>query len=235
MKEVKLTVLLILVVFQSQGRPVEAKPTPPDLNVILQNMERVQQQNPARSRAYDVIREYKEFRADNRQPTATIIAQISYNPHDRNTFKIVQASGNAWGEKIVRKLLEQEAEPAKAGHGKEISRANYDFVFLRLESFGLRREYVLHIVPKRKEKNLLWGQIWVDAATFRIRRVEGVPARSPSIWIKDAYVTLQFGEVNQMWIPVSLDSIATVRLLGRCTLAAHYVGVRDAASIIPTR
>ncbi|HSU31269.1 MAG TPA: hypothetical protein VLJ11_08535 [Bryobacteraceae bacterium] len=235
MKEIKLTVLLMLVVAQSQGRPVEAKAATPDLDVIVQNMERVQQQNPARSRAYEVTREYKEFRADNKQPTAKIVAQISYNPHDKNTFKIVQASGNAWGEKIVRNLLEQEAEPAKAGHGKEISRANYDFAFLRQENFGLHPEYVLHIVPKRREKNLLWGEIWVDAMTFRIRRIEGVPAKSPSIWIKDAYITLRFAEVNQMWIPVSLDSIATVRLLGRYTLAAHYVGPPDTVSITPTR
>jgi hypothetical protein len=235
MKEIKLTVFLVLVAFQSQGRPADAKPAAPDLNVILQNLERVQQQNPAHSRSYEVTREYKEFRADNKQPTAKITAQISYTPHDRNTFKIVQASGNAWGEKIVRNLLEQEAEPAKDGHGKDISRANYDFVFLRQENFGLHPEYVLHIVPKRREKSLLLGQVWVDATTFRIRRIEGVPAKSPSIWIKDIYVTLQFGEVNQMWIPVSLDSIATVRFLGRCTLAAHYVGARDTASITPTR
>lgn len=233
MKEIKLTVLLLLVV--SQARPGERKAATPDLSVILQNVERVQQENPARSRAYEVTREYNEFRADNKQPTAKITAQITYNPHDRNTFKIVQASGNAWGEKVVRSLLEQEAEPAKAGHGKEISRANYDFVFLRQEKFGPNPVYVLHIVPKRKEKNLVLGQIWVDATTFRIRRIEGVPAKSPSIWIKDVYITLQFGEVNEMWIPVSLDSIATVRLLGRYTLAAHYVGARDTASIIPTR
>jgi hypothetical protein len=33
-------------------------------------------------------------------------------------------------------------------------------------------EYVLRIVPKRKDKYLLRGQIWVDANTFRIRRME---------------------------------------------------------------
>src|SRR6476646_1468689 len=59
---------------------------------------------------------------------------------------------------------------------------------------------------------------------------EGVPAKSPSIWIKDSCVTLQFAEVNGMWISVSLVAIATVRLLGRYTLTGLYVGARNPAS-----
>jgi hypothetical protein len=122
----------------------------------------------------------------------------------------------------------------REGHDRDINRTNYDFVFLRQEDFGLIPEYVLHIVPKRKEKGLILGQIWVDAKTFRIRRIEGVPAKSPSIWIKDSYITLQFAEVNEMWITVSLDAIATVRLLGRYTLTGVYVGARSPASITPS-
>jgi hypothetical protein len=89
----------------------------------------------------------------------------------------------------------------------------------------------LHIIPKREEKGLILGQIWVDAKTFRIRRIEGVPAKSASIWIKDSYITLQFAEVNEMWITVSLDAIATVRLLGRYTLTGVYVGASSPVSI----
>ena len=129
----------------------------------------------------------------------------------------------------MRDLLEQETEPAREGRNRDICRTNYDFVFLRRENFGLVPEYVLHIVPKRKEKGLVLGQIWVDAKTFRIRRVEGVPAKSPSLWIKDSYITLQFAEVNGMWISVSLDAIATVRLLGRYTLVGLYIGARNPA------
>ena len=62
---------------------------------------------------------------------------------------------------------------------------------------------------------------------------DGVPAKSPSIWIKDSYVTLQFAEVNAMWISFALDSIATVRLLGRYTLTGIYIGARNPASASP--
>jgi hypothetical protein len=235
MKQIRLMILLSIATTASLSQsPVsEPKTTPPDLNLILQTLERVEQQNPARSRPYEVTRQYNAFRADDKQPTAEVTAQISFTPPNRKTFKILQASGNARGEKIVRDLLEQETEPAREGHNRDINRTNYDFVFLRQENFGLVPEYVLHIVPKRKEKGLILGLIWVDANTFRIRRVEGVPAKSPSIWVKDSYVTLQFAEVNGMWISVSLDAIATVRLLGRYTLAGLCVGVRNPASMTP--
>ncbi|MGE5736724.1 MAG: hypothetical protein ACM34E_16650 [Acidobacteriota bacterium] len=73
---------------------------------------------------------------------------------------------------MVRELLDRETESAKKGHGSEINRSNYDFVFLRQETFGVVPEYVLGIVPKNKDKFLLRGQIWVDAKTFHIRRIE---------------------------------------------------------------
>jgi hypothetical protein len=235
MQQIRLIVLLLLVTIasfsQSLAPPAKANLTSPDLNPILQTLERVEQQNPARSRPYELTRRYKAFRADDKNPAAEITAQINFTPPNRKTFQILQASGNPRGEKIVRSLLEQETEPVREGHDRDINRTNYDFVFLRQEDFGLIPEYVLRIIPKRKEKGLILGHIWVDAKTFRIRRIEGVPAKSPSIWIKDSYITLQFAEVNEMWITVSLDAIATVRLLGRYTLTGLYVGTRSAVSV----
>ncbi len=89
---------------------------------------------------------------------------------------------------------------------------------------------MLHIIPKRKEKGLLLGDIWVDAQTYHIRQVIGVPLKNPSFWIKDLHITVQFADENGMWIPVSVDAIATVRLLGIYTLSGRDVGSTSAAS-----
>jgi hypothetical protein len=148
-------------------------------------------------------------------------------------YKITQARGNSRGEKMVRELLDRETESAKKGRGSEISRKNYDFVFLGQENFGVVPEYVLRIVPKRRDKYLLPGQIWVDACTFRIRRIEGVPAKSPSFWIKDIHITLQYAELGGMRVPISFDAIATVRLLGQYTLAGLDVRGSAPPSTVP--
>jgi hypothetical protein len=197
----------------------------PDLNLILQRLEDVQHQDPAQSRPYEVTREYKVFRGDDKQPTSEVMAQINFVPPDMKTYKITQVRGNSRGEKMVREILDREIESAKKGLGSEINRTNYDFIFLRQEPFGLAPEYVLRIVPKRKDTYLLLGRIWVDATTFHIRRIEGVPAKSPSFWIKGIHITLQFAELGGMWVPISFDAIATVRFLGPFTLAGHNVRV----------
>lgn len=120
---------------------------------------------------------------------------------------------------MVRELLDRETDAAKIVQNDEVTRTNYDFVFLRQENFGAVPEYVLRIIPKRKDKFLLGGQIWVDASTFRIRRIQGVPAKSPSFWITALRLTMQFDQLNGMWVPVSFDAIATIRFLGEYTLA----------------
>jgi len=226
-------IFLTAVASPSQVPSSTAEIESPGLNLIVQRLEDVQHQDPAQSRPYQVTREYKVFRGDDNQPTSEVMAQINFIPPDSKTYKITQARGNSRGEKMVRELLDRETESARKRRGSEITRMNYEFVLLRQENFGVAPEYVLRIVPKRKDKYLLRGQIWVDASTFHIRRIEGVPAKSPSFWIKDIHITLQYAELNSMWIPVSFDAIATVRLLGQYTLAGLNIRATDPPSAAP--
>jgi hypothetical protein len=129
-----------------------------------------------------------------------VTAQVSFTPPGTKTFKITDTQGSPTGKRIVSAVLEQEITSAKEGEQLDISRSNYDFVFLREEDFGQVPEYVLHIIPKRNEKGLLLGDIWVDAKTHRIRQIIGVPLKTP-IWIKDLHITVQFAAMNGMWIP----------------------------------
>jgi hypothetical protein len=235
MPKLWLSPLLFLATLASSSQLPSSNPEirSPDLNLILQRLEDVQHQDPAQSRPYEVTREYRVFRGDDKQPTSEVVAQINFFPPDMKTYKITQARGNSRGEKIVRELLDRETESAKKGLGSEVNRTNYDFVFLRQEEFGLVPEYVLRIVPKRKDRYLLRGQIWVDARTCHIRRIEGIPAKSPSFWIKGIHITLQFAELGGKWVPISFDAIATVRFLGRYTLTGHNVRVSDPLSTAP--
>jgi hypothetical protein len=220
-------------VFPYSLHPQEAKVASLNLNSILDSLERTGEQNPALSRPYEVTREYKVFRSDDPKPMSDVTAQISFTPPATKTFKITDAQGSPGGKKIVSGILEQEIASAKEGQQRDISRSNYDFVFLREQNFGVVPEYVLHIIPKRKEKGLLLGNIWVDAKTYRIRQIIGVPLKTPSFWIKDLHITVQFASVNGMWIPVSVDAIATVRFLGVYSLSGLNLAPPIAASSAP--
>jgi hypothetical protein len=206
---------------------------PPDLDLILQRIEDAQRQNPAQFRAYQVTREYKVFRGYDKLPTSEVVAQVDFVPPDVRTYKIVEARGSSWGAKIVRELLSSETSSSRKEHSTEISRANYGFVFLRQQNFHDVPEYVFAIFPKRKDKYLLRGQIWVEAHSCRIRQIEGVPARSPSFWLKDLHITLQYGELGGIWVPVAFDAIAKVRFLGEFTLAGVNIKRSESLSAAP--
>ncbi len=204
--------------------------SPPSLDVILNSLERTEEQNPALAQPYEVIRQYKVFRGDDPKPYSEAIAQISFTPPDTKTFKVSEEQGASKGLKIVDGILEQEIASAKSGRKGDINRSNYDFVFVAEQNFGDAPEYILHIIPKRKEAGLFLGDIWVDAKTYHIREIVGVPAKSPSFWITDLHITVQFAAVNNMWIPVFVHAIATVRFLGVCTLSGQDLAPPTAAS-----
>jgi hypothetical protein len=113
------------------------------------------------------------------------MAQINFVPPDMKTYKITQVRGNSRVEKIVRELLDRETESAKKRRGSEISRTNYDFVFLRQENFGVAAEYVLGIVPKRKDKYLLRGQMRALSISAELK--ESRSPREKSVLLDQGY------------------------------------------------
>ncbi len=212
----------------------EPKAGSPNLSLIVDSLERTEEQNSAHARPYEVMREYKVFREDNPKPVSVVTVQINFTPPDNKTFEITKTEGSPRGKRIVNAILEQETASAKSHRGA-INRSNYDFSFLREQSFGAVPEYVLHIIPKRKEKGLLLGDIWVDTNTYRIRQVVGVPLKNPSIWIENLHITVQFADVNAMWLPVSVDAIATIHFLGIYTLSGLDSPASSASSSPPDR
>ena len=231
---VLLSLLATALAFPGSLHAQEAEASSPNLNLILDFLERTEQQNPAHSQPYEVTREYKVFREDDPTPVSVLTAQISFTPPETKTFQITKAEGSPRVKRIVKAILEQEIASAKDGHRGNITRSNYYFAFLREQNFGAVPEYVLRIIPKRKEKGLLLGDIWVDAKTFRIRQIVGVPLKNPSIWVKDLHITVQFADVNAIWIPVSVDAIATIHFLGIYTLSGLDVAPSIASSTEPT-
>ena len=205
----------------------------PDSNTIVQAMEAAQRNNPANSRAYTVTRQYKLFHNNDKQPVSETRAEISFVPPDTKRYVIKQVSGNSRGQTIVRKILDLETHPAK--DSSEITRRNYDFVFLQEENLGILPTYVLRMIPKRKQKDLLTGQIWVDEKTFRIERIEGVPAKKPSWWIKTLNITLQYGDLNASWLTTYMEATAAVRFLGNYVMIGRNVELQASVPIAEKR
>ena len=197
--------------------------TVPDLQSIVARMEKASADNQRRMRRYTVVREYDFFGADGADPRSQVIAQLSFIPPDSISYVIQRTRGSHLGEKLVRRILEGEVEIARRSSATDLSRENYDFRYVGEANLQNSRCYVLELEPKRKDKDLLRGKIWVDAETYLLRRAEGEPARNPSFWVHDVHIVLHFGEVGGMWLQTGSEATATARLLGRSSMVLRDV------------
>jgi hypothetical protein len=201
----------------------ESKPPVLDLETIISRMTQAREENRASFRAYVVTRDYNFFGKERDKSKSQVIADISFVPPDSKNYTIQQTKGSGLGEKVVRRMLESEMDIAKNHGATDISTDNYDFRFDKTEEMNGETCYLLELLPKRIDKNLLKARIWVDANTFVIRRMEGEPAKSLSWWLRNVRITFLFGEVGGMWLQTASESTVTVRILGRYTMVANSI------------
>jgi hypothetical protein len=138
----------------------------PPIEPIIAGMAQARAENQARFRSYIVTRDYKLFGKEKSKTKSQVIADISFIPPATKTYIIQKTNGTGFGETIVRRMLMSEVEIAKDYTSTDFSRDNYDLRFILEENVGGRRCYVLELLPRRKDKNLLKGKIWVDAGTY---------------------------------------------------------------------
>lgn len=191
--------------------------SPPDVNTIVSRMEAAQAANQARMTPYTLMRAYL-FDANPGQPKARVIAKVDFQPPATKTFKIEQETGNEHGIKVAQKLLESEAKVASdesKQSSSAISRDNYDFQLVGQQTLNNRPMYVLDITPKKKDKDKVKGQVWVDSTTYLIQRIEGDLVKSPSWWIKDIHLVINYGQMAGLWLQMMSYSVADVRFFGQ--------------------
>lgn len=211
--------------------PAAAPAGSDDLATIVGRMEQAQADNRAHFRPYIVTRDYKLFGSDGERATSEVIAEVSFQPPNQKQYAIKQSSGSGSGEKVVRRVLDRETEMARRAGEFDLNHDNYDFELLRCEQLAGVPVYVLGLHPKRGDRNLLKGEAFVDAATFRIHRIVGRPAKSPSWLIKDMQLTLTFTDVKGMWMQTASATVANVRFVGKHIFTSQDVRVQTAEQV----
>jgi hypothetical protein len=196
----------------------------PGTRNIVDRMLRMQQENKARVRPFTVKRGYLLLDKQDQQK-AQVVANISVLPPDSKQYNIESSSGGM-GEKVLRDVLSKETESPRDAQRKELSLENYDFQLLGEDTIDGRRCFLLGLNPRREEKDLLRGKIWVDAESFNIRRVEGTPAKNPSWWIHDLHILMSFAEVDGMWLRTFTHAVANVRFKGRYVMESRDLEYR---------
>ena len=200
--------------------------TVPTVEAIVARMAQARTENRTRFRPYILTRDYKLFGKERDKTKSQVIADVAFVPPDSKKYTIQQTNGSGLGGMIVRRMLANEAEVAKDYSLTDFSPDNYGFRFIREEDVSGQRCYVLELLPRRKDKHLLRGNVWVDANTYLPRRFEGELAKAPSWWVRDVRVGFIYGKVGGMWLQTASEASANVRILGRSRMVSRDVSYK---------
>ena len=199
------------------------------LDQILTRMQQAEAQSREQSVAYTVTREYQLSAVGAQHPNSDVVAQVNFIPPSAKDYSIVKSEGSERGASIVRKVLDHEAEMAEHSDRHEISRQNYDFALLGRATLDGHDCYILQLTPRRQAVELIEGKAWVDANNFIIRQIKGTTSKSPLLWIKNLNVTINYGQVNGVWLQTSTEAVADVRFAGTHVLTSHELDVQPAS------
>ena len=197
-------------------------PVPP-VATIMARMAEARALNRARFRPYVVTRDYELFGRERDRTKSRVTSDVAFVPPDSKQYTIRRSSGAGLGERVVRRMLESEAEITRQHSATDLSDANYAVRFVREEDDAGVRCYLLELLPRRKDHNLLRGRVWVDATTYLVRRSEGEPAKSPSWWLRDVRIAFRYGEVGGMWLQTASEVTVNVRIVGPHTMVSRDV------------
>jgi hypothetical protein len=156
---------------------------------------------------------------------AEMLVQVQGDPDGTKHFEVVSEEGWKSAHKhVLRKMLESESETShpEARAKARINTENYDFKIAGTEVIDGRTAYVLEINPKRKEKYLFRGRIWVDAEDYALARAEGQPAKNPSFWTKSTHFLQIYQKNGPLWFPHSTQSVTEAHIFGTTDVNIEY-------------
>jgi hypothetical protein len=143
--------------------------------------------------------------------------------HDSGFFyEVTNEGGSGYiRSRVLHSLLDEERRliAQKATQQIALSTANYTFEPETVDADGLA---VVSITPRRKERALIAGRIFLTAADGELVRVEGRLARTPSFWVSRVNVVRTYQRINGVLMPVALETTAQLRLFGSSSLRMTY-------------
>ena len=191
---------------------------------IVERMVRADNERLAALAGYTGVRRY-HFQNKKSGKQAEVTIGMTCDHAGVKTFEVISESGSGFVRShIIGKMIDAEREASQKGERQQtrIIPENYDFSLVGMEDLDGRGNYVLEVSPKTRNKYLIRGRIWVDAEDFAVARVEGQPAKNPSVWIRSVKVVQRYGRNGQFWLPVKNESIAQARIFGATEVVIDY-------------
>src|SRR5467141_3390826 len=185
-------------------------------DIIGKMLERNRLRNEQLQR-YSAVRTY-EIRNLEGKVAAQAVVRVDYEAPGKKTFNKTSEKGSGIVRHLVfDRLMQSEGETSsgREHHDSAITTANYEFKLAGEQEIGPYHCLVLEATPKRKDKYLFEGTIWVDAEDFAVVKIAGHPAKKPSFWINRADFVRQYQRIDGFWLPFRDETSVEVKIYGR--------------------
>ena len=206
--------LVVLILAAALPLSVRATPPSPTDNSIRQFLARDHTQ-----RAYKGTR---RLEAANGDRTGWIQATTEYSQQNGFEYQVTAEGGSEYiRNKVLRPVLEGERSAFLKGEAARsaLAHANYTFEAHGIDADGLVN---IRLSPRRKERMLVAGTMFLSPDDGALVRLQGRLAKSPSFWVKSVQIVRSYKRINNVVLPVRLETNARLKLLGPATLRMTY-------------
>jgi hypothetical protein len=222
MKTLIISALLVSLVPAASGQTAEQ--SIPGANEVMARMFARDRQRETLSQGYAGSRRYI---LDNQRfhKHAELLVTVKCDSDGTKHFEVVAEEGwKSANNRVLRKMLESETETSRpvTRPKTRLTPDNYDFTVVGNSLIEGRPAYVIGVIPKRPDKYLFQGEIWVDANDYALVQAEGKPARNPSFWTRNIHFVHQYRKSGSFWFPHSTESVTQALIFGTTEVTIQY-------------
>lgn len=174
----------------------------------------------------DALHPYRAIRrleAENGSRRGWLEAVTEYSVESGFSYQVTAEGGSSLvRSKVLRAVLEGEREVFAQGESARsaLALSNYAFQPNGVDDEGLAN---ILLSPKRKERVLVSGTMFLQPEHGDLVRLEGQLAKSPSFWVKNVQIVRSYKRIDGVVVPITLESTAHVRMLGPASLRMTYL------------
>ena len=211
------------------GDLVSAPPTAEEVVRQMVEMDKV------RASALQRYVSERRYTVENRKfaKNAEVSVRETYSSPGRKELNVISETGSSLIRRsVIDKLIEAEVDAVRDENRDQtrVTPKNYAFRLTGVEHVDGYSCFVLEVIPKSAKKYLMRGRIWVDTGDFAIVRMEGIPAKNPSVWTREVHFVRRYEKHGMFWLPASLESESKVVIAGTSSLKIEYSNYQIEAS-----
>jgi hypothetical protein len=184
-------------------------------DVIARMIERNRERNE-HLQNYSAVRTYEILDLEGRVSAQAVVG-VNYQAPGTKTFQRMTEDGPWIIRRVVfDRLLQAEEETSSGQQRREslISEENYHFAIVGEADLGTHHCYVVAAQPKKPDKYLFVGSIWIDAQDFGIAKISGRPVANLSFWITSVNFVREYQKIDGFWLPYQDRSIVNLKVHG---------------------